>query len=420
MAFGQAGLWIVTEKQGAGSCKADHSPRCLTPAQPIALGRQGRKPDHEKGPQIIDEIGFGGRGGAQGDEIEKMIAEQSPHSDQPDKRRLARELDQGLALQTGDSHNGTPTQAKADGHQKKGRNIQQKTVHGREKCPHADGAGSYDGCAVARAGRGRVAHGMAQKRSWRELSSYQIVGLTFKMRLFCAGSIVHKGAQAADGTINGESLMAEEVSVFLRGVVLGLVIAAPIGPTGFLCVRRTLRGGFRLGMATGVGAALADALFSGVAAFSVSAVATWLAEHARGLQTFGGSFLLAMAIHAFMQAPRPLTAHEPAPPRALTLSALSGFVMTGTNPVTILGMTALTLGFGRTESQAQAAWLVGGILMGSLAWWAMLCGGASLAHGRANQRNLHRLNLIVACILAAFGAYALAAAWGGAVLAIFS
>ena len=70
--------------------------------------------------------------------------------------------------------------------------------------------------------------------------------------------------------------MFEEFGIFYRGIVLGLMIAAPVGPIGLLCIRRTLQKGLLIGLATGLGAACADTVFGAVAALGVSAILNFM------------------------------------------------------------------------------------------------------------------------------------------------
>src|SRR5919205_3153025 len=63
-----------------------------------------------------------------------------------------------------------------------------------------------------------------------------------------------------------------DLGVFVRGLVVGLAVAAPVGPIGVLCIRRTLADGRLAGLATGLGAATVDAFYGGIAGFGVTVV----------------------------------------------------------------------------------------------------------------------------------------------------
>lgn len=169
----------------------------------------------------------------------------------------------------------------------------------------------------------------------------------------------------------------DEISVFLRGLVLGVVIAAPVGPVGILCIRRTLEKGLSVGFATGVGAALADAIFAAIAAFGVTAALSLLTGAEKEIRLFGGFFLMVMAIRMFLQ--KIEMERSGAVSVANIIKAfMSGFVITITNPLTIIGILAVIATFAGHLSYVQAATLTGGIFCGSLAWWLILGGGVFL------------------------------------------
>ncbi|MFV3075558.1 LysE family translocator [Niveispirillum fermenti] len=205
--------------------------------------------------------------------------------------------------------------------------------------------------------------------------------------------------------------LLDDIGIFWRGVVLGVIIAAPVGPIGLLCIRRSLERGLSTGLATGLGAAIADAAFSAVAAFGITAVLDMITGNMRLLQVLGGTFLLAVAVHSLMREPRPLAAEPVA--GNLTAATFTGFFLTATNPVTILGMSAIVIGFGNTRGPAEDGTLVAGIFAGSLLWWVVLCGGVTLLRRRVTGRTVHWINIGTGVVLGLLGIYTLGAAWVG-------
>ena len=97
----------------------------------------------------------------------------------------------------------------------------------------------------------------------------------------------------------------------LKGLILGFSIAAPVGPIGLLCIRRTLSGGISSGFASGLGAATADAIYGAIAAFSLSVVTNFLLDHQRVLQAGGGLFLLYLGLTTFRSLPAETAATTP-------------------------------------------------------------------------------------------------------------
>lgn len=205
--------------------------------------------------------------------------------------------------------------------------------------------------------------------------------------------------------------MLDDIGIFWRGVVLGVIIAAPVGPIGLLCIRRSLERGLATGLATGLGAALADGFFSGIAAFGITAVLDMITANMPLLQVVGGLFLLIVAVHSLTREPKPLAAEPVA--GNLPAAVFSGLFLTATNPVTILGMSTLVIGFGNTRGPVEDSTLVGGIFVGSLLWWVFLCGGITLLRRRVTGRTVHWINIGTGIILGVLGAYTLGSAlWG--------
>ena len=96
--------------------------------------------------------------------------------------------------------------------------------------------------------------------------------------------------------------------ILLKGVMMGLAIAAPVGPIALLCIRRTLVQGRLIGLATGFGAATADGLYGMVAAFGLTALSDLLVNNTGLLQLIGGLFLCYLGLTTFFTQPTLATA----------------------------------------------------------------------------------------------------------------
>jgi len=93
------------------------------------------------------------------------------------------------------------------------------------------------------------------------------------------------------------------LALFLKGIVVGIVIAVPVGPVGVMCVRRTIFEGKLAGFVSGLGAATADAIFGIIAAFGLTAVSDWLMSYQHWLRAAGGCYLLYIGSRAFAAEP---------------------------------------------------------------------------------------------------------------------
>lgn len=202
--------------------------------------------------------------------------------------------------------------------------------------------------------------------------------------------------------------------LFLEGVGVGLAIAAPVGPVGVLCISRTLRHGIGIGLASGLGAAVADGVYGAVAGFGVSWVAELLIEYQDLLRILGGVFLLALGARILARGPAHEASHSERSDSRPGLAFASCFLLTLTNPITILAFVAVFAGLGLVEattSLATGAILVLGVFLGSAFWWLALSGLVGLLRGRVTPRILVWVNRISGAILTGFG--------GGALLAAF-
>ena len=194
-----------------------------------------------------------------------------------------------------------------------------------------------------------------------------------------------------------------EGSVFLRGLLLGFSIAAPVGPIGVLCIRRTLGTGFISGIASGLGAALADSLYGAVAAFGLTALSGLLLTYHDGLRLGGGLFLLYLGGKTFVARPAAIACGSDAAGRLRDFS--SALFLTLTNPMTILSFTAIFagLGFGGQSSIHLACWLVGGVFSGSMLWWVVLSSLVGRFRHRLGSAALRLINRVSGIILLGFG-----------------
>ncbi|MBF2072199.1 MAG: LysE family transporter [Synechococcales cyanobacterium C42_A2020_086] len=201
---------------------------------------------------------------------------------------------------------------------------------------------------------------------------------------------------------------------FLRGLIIGFSIAAPVGPIGILAIRRTLAEGWLVGLLTGLGAATADAIYGAIAGFGLTLVSTLLIEQATGLRLIGGIFLCLLGVKTFAaKPPEQAAAIKQAAAtnhRGLLGAYLSTVGLTLTNPLTILSFAAVFSGLGlatSVENYGSAGILVAGVFLGSALWWLLLSSGANWLKSRFNPRRLSWLNRISGLILLVFGIIAL-------------
>jgi threonine/homoserine/homoserine lactone efflux protein len=199
-----------------------------------------------------------------------------------------------------------------------------------------------------------------------------------------------------------------DIPFLLRGVLLGFSIAAPVGPIGVLCIRRTLSEGRAAGLASGLGAATADAFYGCVAAFGLTFISGFLLDQRLWLNLMGGAFLLYLGARTF--ASKPSETATIVGGQGLLGHYASTLFLTLTNPMTILSFTAIFAGMGlaaTTSSYADAGALVLGVFAGSALWWLALSLGVGALRAKFNLSALRWVNRLSGLIVLGFGFYSL-------------
>ena len=196
-----------------------------------------------------------------------------------------------------------------------------------------------------------------------------------------------------------------------NGVAIGLAVAAPIGPVNLIVIRRTLRYGVLNGFLSGGGAAAGDALFAIVAAFGITQAIEFVLRIETLLQIVGGLFLLGLGLRTWFS--KPHTHEQPGENISAAMAAATArvfaitFVLTVTNPATMLGFIAIFGGVAGLASAgddyAHAATVVVAVAVGSLLWWASVSSFVSLFRARMNDRLLGLVNRVSGGLIVIFG-----------------
>ncbi len=192
-----------------------------------------------------------------------------------------------------------------------------------------------------------------------------------------------------------------DTALLLQAVWIGLSIAAPVGPIGLLVIQRTLRHGRVVGIATGLGAAVADAAYGALGAYGVSAVIGALQAARVPLVLFGSAFLLWLAWRTWNAPPPEREAAVGSGPGLLP-SFAGTFVLTLSNPATILSFIAIFGSFAAQGVPASPALMVAGVLLGSALWWGLLTGAVGALRQRFDARAQRLVGRVSAVMLAGF------------------
>ena len=196
--------------------------------------------------------------------------------------------------------------------------------------------------------------------------------------------------------------------LFLPGALIGLAIAAPVGPIGVLCIRRTLVDGQLAGFVSGLGAATADLIFGSVAVLGLAALADLMVGVSFWSRLLGGIFLCYLGLRTLRERPAAQPANTSA--RGLLGAYSSTLLLTLTNPASIILFVGLFAGLGaasEVKGYGEGFLLVAGVFVGSAGWWITLSGAVGLRRGRVTPAALRWVNIAAGVIILGFGVVAL-------------
>ncbi len=201
-----------------------------------------------------------------------------------------------------------------------------------------------------------------------------------------------------------------DLSFFIRGLLIGLSIAATVGPMSFLCIQRTLNRGQLYGFVSGLGIATADGVYGSIAAFGLTLLTHFLVSEQIWIRLIGGLFLVYLGVRTVLTKPAERAAVLKTKTNGYLGAHASTFLLTLTNPLTILSFTAIFAGIGvgsASKSIFSATAVVIGVFTGSTLWWIILTSGINLLRKKITLQWLLWINRISGCIITLFGLLAL-------------
>lgn len=193
---------------------------------------------------------------------------------------------------------------------------------------------------------------------------------------------------------------------FLKACFIGLAIAAPVGPIGMLCIRKTLEFGFLGTISVGLGAALADGAYGAIAALGLSAISQFLLAKMALIKIIGGLFLVLLAYKEFKS--NPFIKSIATTNVASFKLVIEVFFLTLSNPMTILAFIGVFASLNATPTNNfEAINMILGIIVGSIFWWLVLGFAVIKIKHKLPEKWLYRIKYISSIILAGFGVIAI-------------
>jgi threonine/homoserine/homoserine lactone efflux protein len=208
--------------------------------------------------------------------------------------------------------------------------------------------------------------------------------------------------------LHGIDEVLERMYLFINGIIIGFSIAAPVGPIGILCIRRTLNQGKRFGLISGLGAATADAVYGGVAALGLSLLSSFLVDQHFWIQLLGGLFLCYLGFTS-ARSISPVESDQNPNARGMFWAYITTFLLTITNPLTILSFIAIftSLGYVQESSGTSAPLLIIGVFLGSACWWLLLSSFIGIFRHMISKRIMLWINISSGFVLILYGAYSI-------------
>ncbi len=193
--------------------------------------------------------------------------------------------------------------------------------------------------------------------------------------------------------------------LFLKGLLIGISMAAPIGPISVLCIRRSLTRGHHAGIATALGVALADGFYAMIAAFGLTAISSFLIHNKLYLDLFGGVILIALGIKAYNASP--ITLAQPIRSSGFFSTLIQTTLLTLANPMTIITFVAAfaAVGFQGKHDFHDALLICLGVFCGSGLWFIALSSIVSHFRHKVTPAILTFINKLSGFFLIVFGAY---------------
>lgn len=192
--------------------------------------------------------------------------------------------------------------------------------------------------------------------------------------------------------------------LFLKCILSGFFLAAPIGPVNLICIRNTLTYGYITGLTIGLGAALADTLYGYAVAAGLSFITDLISRYHLAFRWGGGIFIIYLGLRTLRSAPQDLSSERNSPNLYKLFASI--FFLTLSNPITIFAFIAIfsTLGIAVLITDFFTTCLAAvGVFTGSVLWWLTLTGIVHLFHDKVTPATLSRINKLAGSIIILLG-----------------
>lgn len=195
------------------------------------------------------------------------------------------------------------------------------------------------------------------------------------------------------------------IYIMWRGIAIGVIISAPMGPVGILCVQRTLEKGRRTGLFTGIGAAISDLFYCLLTGFGLSLIEDFLKANQDTIQIVGSIVMAVFGFFLFKSNPSRKLKKPEAAQSSAKRDIIKGFLFTFSNPLIIFLIIGLFARFNFLLPEISFVQYITGylfIILGALGWWWMVTYFVDKVRTHFNLRSMWLINKITGSIILLF------------------
>lgn len=191
------------------------------------------------------------------------------------------------------------------------------------------------------------------------------------------------------------------LDIVLKGILIGVLISAPMGPIGVMCIQRTLNEGRIHGFFTGLGATFSDIAYAVIAGLGMGFIIDFLETNLNPIQIIGSVFILLFGYYTFKTNPARTLKKQGDKTNPLWKDFITSFFLNLSNIGILLFFIALFARFNFIDSENQIQNVVGiaSVGLGTVIWWFGISYVVSKLRGRFNPRGLMIFNRILGSVL---------------------
>ncbi len=196
-----------------------------------------------------------------------------------------------------------------------------------------------------------------------------------------------------------------DLLLFIKGFGFGVMVSAPLGPMGIMCIQRTINKGIMAGIISGLGATLADLVYASIAGFGITIIVNFLDTQQLYIRALGGIVLIVFGIAVFRSHPGKQLRRQRTKKTSYFSDFASSFLITITNPVTVIvfGLAFASVGLDKDPSFQSIAVMLLAVAAGATFWWVGLSSFVNIFRSKIRLRNLWWINKISGILVIIFG-----------------